>query len=150
MKGIRIYASELKEFESKIIRQNILGRYVNTGSEQYARYLNRESEFLWDNLKADYSSIKRHVNFEYIKNNINLCGKVYLQWDFIPLLPIGRERIFEVDYSTLIENLDKFPQDLYIFDNTFEWLLIQTHETFYNVEDNWIVVDPFNRIIKIL
>lgn len=147
MKGIRMYASELEESESKSIRQSMLGRYVNTGSD--SRYLNHESEYLWDNLKDDYCSLKRHVNFEYIENNIHIYGRVYLQWDFIPILPIGRERVFEVDYSILIDNLDKFPKDLYIFDNTFEWLLIQTHESFYSVDDRWIIVDPSNRIVKV-
>lgn len=40
----------------------------------------------------------------------------------------GKDNIVKLDIEYLIESIDYFPEDIYIFDNDFSWTYIITHE----------------------
>ena len=45
-----------------------------------------------------------------------------------PLWPYPTDSVIVLSPSLLIQLLQALPEDLYVFDSTFEWTLILTHE----------------------
>ncbi|UUZ84074.1 hypothetical protein LJK88_10130 [Paenibacillus sp. P26] len=65
--------------------------------------------------------------------------------DFM-LFHLGRHVVYSVPYGVLMDNLGVFPKDLYIFDETLSWSLIQTHEPQNEPGDRWLIIDPLEHI----
>ncbi len=56
--------------------------------------------------------------------------------------------VFKTGFNKLIDNLNVLPQDLYIFDKTLKWTIIQTHEEQNENGDHWLVYDPCKMLIR--
>lgn len=151
MEGIKSLTRQLGFAESQALRKQIISKFFNTAHEYYPPYCSNDdgiSYYLWDMLKSELYDIRWIANTDFIRRRYKDLQSVYLQWDF-HMLHLGREYVFEVDFNTLLANLNRFPQDLYIFDNTTSWLIIQTHEPQNaNDFDNWIIVDPDGKLSK--
>ncbi|WP_019537414.1 hypothetical protein [Paenibacillus ginsengihumi] len=148
MEGIKPLTRQLEFTESQALRKQIVTKFIDTTHEYYPQYCYNYGCFLWDMLKKELYDIRLIANTDFIRRRYKDLQSVYLQWDF-HMLHLGREYVFEVDFNTLLANLNRFPQDLYIFDNTTSWLIIQTHEPQNaNDFDNWIIVDPDGKLSK--
>jgi len=143
---------ELDEFKKSIevvenehaedIRKRYIKEFVNTKKEYYDKYINKLQEFedgfcytgyLWDCIVES-----QVVDFEFIKSQKNNLADVFVFWDihtkeriFIKdYWKFNKNDILKLDFNTLINNLKYLPEDIYIFDQSFRWTLILTHEYF--------------------
>lgn len=145
LKGIDQFTTRLNREASIKLRESLINKFVNTSHPYYPMYLNGEACFLWDMLKENIiDSIVYHDKNDILNRYLEL-GKVYLQWDF-HFLPIGKEYVFESNFHSIVSNISLLPQDLYIFNDSLDWIIIQTHEDLNINGDNWMIVDPDKKL----
>lgn len=69
-----------------------------------------------------------------------------LFWDYCldeEMMRLGRKYVFELDYDFFAAHIDHFPQDTYIFDQSFQKTLVMTHEGYsYGKKDLWLFHSP--------
>ena len=128
-----------KEKENEI-REKYIDKFINTAKPRYGEMIEQRHKFrdgycylgyLWDYLKNPIV-IKR----EYIEEAAKNLDEVYVFWDiqtceriFIKdYWKLGKETVLRLKFKTLLENYRYLPEDIYIFDDTFSWTLILTHE----------------------
>lgn len=134
-------------------RERFIERFVNTKSEYYRKYCHQADEnvrgFLWDSLKS-YSE-KNRCTQEQAAEFLEKCGGVYFMWDlwrngtmFADKYPnavikadgaeLGRLSADEWNAELEAEKYDcyieypQLPSDIYVFDESFTWCVIFTHE----------------------
>ena len=130
----------LNQSKSNILRNEYINALVNCDSPYYKKYIEQKRMFvdgmcyvgyLWDCL------LNKVVISEYrAKLMLTEKNNIFIMWDIHSC-----ERIFIPDYwkypktsvlyaaewsDSLMSNL---PEDLYLFDETFRWSVIFTHET---------------------
>ena len=125
---------------SQLIRELYIECFVNTQSPHYIEGVQTRipfrdglcyTSYLWDCLKKPKKiSRNKALNLLWERKN------VFIMWDIH-----SEERIFIPNYwkypkeSVLLlevfdeEKLKDLPEDIYIFDDTFSWSVILTHET---------------------
>ena len=130
----------LNSIESNILRKKFVKHFVDTGSDYYKERIERLIEFcdgmcyegyLWDCLSFSTPMTENELS-KFLANKKN----VYVMWDIHSC-----ERILMLNYwkypkdSVLLLNrwiptvMNSLPEDIYIFDDTFTWSAIYTHET---------------------
>ncbi len=144
----------LEEFKKNIIvingseeiflRNQYIQNFILTEKEYYQKYILTMQTFsdgmyyigyLWDCLKE-----VEVIDFTYFQSMVSTLGKIYILWDLH-----SKDRIFVEDYwkfakndillldsSILLDNLYYLPEDIYIFNESFNWTLVLTHEYFDN------------------
>lgn len=135
--------------EADRIRDRYIDRFVDTGSQYYAAYIEMRKRYrdglyyfgyLWDTLKH-----RRVIPEAEILDRPNLAGEaVYAMWDlhseekiFIEdYWKFPREAVLELSYADLIAGLEHLPKDIYIFGRDYTWSLILTHES-WDAHDGW-------------
>lgn len=130
--------------ESSFLREKFINSFINKESNYYKSNILNEEMFsdgmcyrgyLWDCLHhCKNISLRESLTFLETKKNI------YIMWDIH-----SKDRIFIPNYwkypkhsILLIESwsecfLEDLPEDIYLFDETFSWCVIYTHE---EIEDN--------------
>jgi hypothetical protein len=139
---------------AKEIRELYINKFINIDSDYYMTNIKNRRPFsdgecyigyLWDTLK-----VWEKVQFIDLQKCLPSGEqKVLVFWDIHSKEKIlvenywkfGKENIIEIGVNDLLDNLDLFPEDIYIFDQSFEWSIILTHET--EGEDDW----PVSRIV---
>lgn len=126
--------------QSISLRETYIQSFIDTESYHYKTYINILNcysdglcyeGYLWDCLF--HAEV---VNFEYLTKSAAQLGNVYVLWDihskdriWIPdYWKLGKSNVIQLSYGVLMNNLKYLPEDIYIFDNTFTWTLILTHE----------------------
>lgn len=107
--------------------------YTKQINKNVAAQLSSNSDYIWDNLK-NYSRCSEHYCFELIKSK----SQIYLMWDTFDNYEIEdsnywkypRYSILHMTSSDFFKYYNTFPEDLYIFDLTYEWSVILTHEDY--------------------
>ncbi len=130
----------LDSAKSDALRGGYIEKFINTSSNYYKKNIENKTIFsdgecytgyLWDCL------LDKSVILEYEADKI-LQGRrnVFIMWDIHSC-----DRIFIPNYwkypkssvlcaDAWLENLkDDLPEDVYVFDDTFSWSVIYTHET---------------------
>jgi len=87
--------------------------------------------YLWDCLKS-HKVIRQEQFVERIANR----GLVFVMWDIhshdkIPIehyWKFGKSDVLELPGNLLVRNLHNLPDDLYVFDSSYSWTFISTHE----------------------
>ena len=130
----------LPKDQAETIRQLYIETFVDTEMDFYINNIQTLKEFsdgmrytgyLWDCLKNAKSKSKFFCN-----DHLGRQGELYVFWDLH-----SKDRIFIENYwkypidSVLRMNYDELrklendlPEDIYIFDDTFEWSIAYTHE----------------------
>lgn len=140
----------LRRFKEKIeylhgkrkynIREKYIDSFVNINCEHYIKFIKNTAQYidgicykgyLWDcifNLNI--------ITWDDIIAYKEKLLKVMILWDIHPKERIliknywkfGKDSVLEINYEDIIDNINYFPEDVYIFDNSFKWSLILTHE----------------------
>lgn len=130
--GLRIFYREIRPY---------IEAFVDTSSDHYQNYVATLQQFsdgkhytgyLWDNLRPG----RKRITFERLSHEIVLHPKVNVMADNhsrdrvinAPLWPYPTNSVIVLPPSLLIQLLQALPEDLYVFDPTFAWTLILTHE----------------------
>jgi hypothetical protein len=121
-------------------RNEYINRFINTKGEHYIKFIDTVNEYsdgccytgyLWDCLLNPTI-----ITFDEISNYRTQLKNVMVFWDIHSKERIwvddywkfGKASILRLDYGDFLDNLQYFPEDVYIFDDSMEWTLVLTHE----------------------
>ena len=141
---------------AKQLRSEFTERFIDTGCERFQKYRAQTDGytgiFLWDCLRADLKGKFFDHTQEQAAESLKTRGSVYFMWDrwregtvFADDFPnsvikadggdVGRLAVDEWNAELEAEKHDcyiehpQLPSDIYIFDDSFSWFVIFTHET---------------------
>lgn len=114
--------------------------FVNTKNDYYINYIfNRKcysdglcyTGYMWDVFKSS-----KIISYEEAIKKILSKKELFVCWDIHSKENIFIENywqypkrsIIQLSSEEFIETLDKFPEDIYIFDTSFSWTIAFTHE----------------------
>ena len=146
----------LDSTKSDALRCEYINNFINTSSTYYKENIERKTSFsdglcytgyLWDCL------FKPSIISEYRADKfLQKQRRVFIMWDIHSC-----ERILIPDYwkypktkilyaEAWLESFkDTLPEDIYVFDDTFSWSVIYTHETDEKEERYCLFVDKNSR-----
>ena len=135
----------LDNLKSDEIRHKYIQSFVNTGSNYYMERIAQKIEFsdglcytgyLWDCLinpqvisGEQIAQILEDKKSIFIMWDINSCDRIFIPnyWKY------PKSSVLHVD--KWLDDLRKdLPEDIYVFDDTFKWSAVYTHET--DLENN--------------
>lgn len=132
----------LGEEESQGIRKKFIDYFVNQSSGYFKKYISQSQDanqyyvgYLWDSLKEYKRALHKDdlifldaflENRVYVMCDLHSLGRLGNSPDLLPFFP--SDRIGAAKLKDVISALAALPQDVYIFDDTFSWYLILTHE----------------------
>ena len=127
--------------ESEVaLRNNYINKFVDVTKDHYKKYIMTAKEYsdgvcytgyLWECLinstliKFDeVVAYREKLNEVLIFWDIHSKEKIWIDdyWKF------GKDTMLRLDYSDFLDNLEFFPEDVYIFDESLMWSLVLTHE----------------------
>jgi hypothetical protein len=134
----------INKIEGSLLRNRYIQKFILTEKDYYKRYVLSTQTFsdgicytgyLWDCLKE-----VEVIDFNYINSMRNSLEKVYVLWDIHSRDRIliedywkfKKNDILLLDFCVLLDNLDYLPEDIYIFNESFKWTFVLTHEYFDN------------------
>lgn len=130
----------LKEPEISIIRNKYIDKFIDIQSEYYQKYIKKKvmhsdglcyEGYLWDCLRNptkikmdDILSYSSKLDIIMVFWDIHSKDKILINnyWKF------DKDAILQLNYKMLIDNLNYFPEDIYLFDIEYSFSLIITHE----------------------
>lgn len=133
---VRILTPEDRQFA----RDRFIHAFIDTNSDWYIKNIqtvHRCSDgecyegYLWDCLKS-----KRIIDESQFVSGIVRRHQVFAMWDIhsCDKIPIEgywhfeKSAVLEMPGHVLAEGISLLPEDLYIFDGSYSWALIGTHE----------------------
>lgn len=122
------------------VRNRYIETFIDTKGTFYKSYIEPRQKFidgycykgyLWDCLITPIL-----VDQKYIKETLEKLEDVYVLWDIHSCERILIENywkfkkgdVLKLNTKVLISGLEFLPEDIYIFDDSFGWTLIFTHE----------------------
>lgn len=141
----------LPKDRAKLLREDFIKRFVDTNCEYYRKYFASDPTphgFLWDCLNAAGQVVTQEQAAELLER----FERVYFIWDtwregtvFADEYPnsvietsggeLGRLAVGEWNAEIEAEKHDcyiehpQLPSDIYVFDNSFSWCVVFTHES---------------------
>ena len=129
----------MDDSQANTLRNKYIEKFINTNHPYYKEHIQHIQKFsdgycyigyLWDVLISS-----KVIEFDYFKNLV-FINDVYIFWDihtkdriFIEdYWKFKKNDVLKLNYNILLDNLKYLPEDIYIFDETFDWTLILTHE----------------------
>ncbi len=126
--------------DAQYLRSEYIKSFVDVNRKYYKKYIETLSEYsdglcytgyLWDCLKDVMV-----IDLQYIELKSSVVDNVFVFWDIHTKERIftkdywrfGKERVLGLNFNTLLNNLEYLPEDIYIFDKSFKWTLVITHE----------------------
>jgi len=146
---------ELHEFTKKIhffegneknqIRAAYCSSFFNVNSDGFKTAIEKKQKFsdgfcyvgyLWD-----YPVNPAQIEISYLVSEVRKRKDIYVLWDIHSCERIlienywkfGKDDVLLLDGNTLTESLHLLPEDIYIFDSSYTWTMILTHEYFGDV-----------------
>ena len=129
----------LPKDEARKVRANYVRHFVSAGSEQKREFAGIWDEghprcycaYLWEFLKDPVV-----VEFDFAVSMCAVLGPVNVLWDLHSAQRVfikdywkfARDDVLALDYRLLLDNLGFLPEDIYIFDESYRWTLVLTHE----------------------
>lgn len=127
--------------KAKYLRKKYIECFIDTNLDYYINRIQKKSVFsdgicytgyLWDCLKNKFVVSEKEC-FVYIKN----MEFIYIFWDihtndriFIPdYWKYPKEAFLKMKYNEFVRDINTFPEDIYVVNDTFEWSIAFTHET---------------------
>lgn len=128
---------------SNIIREKFISTFIDVKSDHYINYIKNVYQhsdglcydgYLWDCF-VNASSISENESVDILNKQKN----IYIMWDINSSDNIFVENYWKYPKSGIIyddifkqELRKELPEDIYIFDESFSWCVVYTHETDYN------------------
>jgi len=126
--------------EAYNIRNMYIESFIDSGKEHYKKYIQTlrnysdgmcYTGYLWDCLKNPIA-----IDFSYLESRVINLNEIFVFWDIHSKERIliqdywkfGKDNVLKLTFNELLHNLEFIPEDVYIFDNSFKWTLILTHE----------------------
>lgn len=141
---------DLEQFKEKVVilpgkrtetlRKKYIERFIDTKSSHYKEFIEKTAEFsdglcytgyLWDCLYnstqiswEDILSYRDQLKEVYVFWDIHSCERILMEnyWKF------DKRAVMAVDFNDLLGHVDLLPEDIYIFDSSYKWTIILTHE----------------------
>lgn len=130
----------LPQEAAQSLRSEYIKSFMDTQKQYYNKYIDTVNEYsdgacytgyLWDCLKNAIV-----IDLQYIESISNNLNSVYVLWDihtkeriFIEdYWKFGKDSILKLKFAELMKNLEYLPEDIYIFDESFTWTVVLTHE----------------------
>ena len=130
----------LDKEQRNFLRNKYIMTFIDVNSEWYHEWIEKRKRYcdgdcylgyLWDCLKA-----KDLIDKAYIEHLHGQLGQVFVFWDIHSCERIfikdywkfDKDAMLFVDFDVLLQGTKYLPEDIYIFDQTFKWTLILTHE----------------------
>lgn len=137
----------LSQEAAQSLRSEYIKSFIDTQKQYYNKYIDKVNEYsdgmcytgyLWDCLKNALV-----IDLQYIESISNKLNSVYVLWDihtkeriFIEdYWKFGKDSILKLEFAELMKNLEYLPEDIYIFDESFRWTVVLTHE--YVEDKRW-------------
>lgn len=152
MKSRGVCMNILDNLKSDELRAKYIQNFVNTTKDYFVELIERKTEFsdglcytgyLWDCLKnpqviseTEATRILQEKKNIYIMWDIHSCERIFIPnyWKYPKTSVISTEMWSD----SFRENL---PEDIYLFDDTFSWSVIFTHETDEKNNDFYLYVE---------
>lgn len=130
----------LDSTKSDDLRSRYIQRFINTTNDYYVNLVAHQTEFsnglcyigyLWDCLKnpkviseVEASRVLQGKQNLYIMWDIHSCERIYIPnyWKY-PKTSVLTTNTWSDTFKS------ELPEDIYLFDDTFRWSVIFTHET---------------------
>lgn len=130
----------LNEQRSNELRDRYICKFVNVDDKLYQERIQLRHKFidgycylgyLWEYIinsvviEEEYISKKAvRLNNIYVFWDIHSCEKILIKdyWKF------DKDVVLKMNIKTLLLGDNYLPEDIYIFDESFSWTLIKTHE----------------------
>ncbi|WP_094607241.1 hypothetical protein SPSIL_021400 [Sporomusa silvacetica DSM 10669] len=126
--------------ESQYLREKYINSFIDVNREYYKKYIETLNEYsdgtcytgyLWDCLKDVIVT-----DLQYIESKSCVMNNVFVFWDihtkerifYNDYWKFGKKSVLKLGFNTLMNNLEFLPEDVYIFDESFKWTLVITHE----------------------
>lgn len=121
----------LPKKESNSLRDAYIRTFFDTDSVDYRKYhfelyWKQGVGYLWGFLKQPFTS----VHLEDVKQFVQQKEQVLFFWDSSSRVgtEISRKYIYKMQTEILLNQYDRFTDDLYIFDETLTWTAVISHE----------------------
>lgn len=140
---------KLEDFKSKVkvlrkeegngLREKYIEQFINRSGPFWERIEDVHKfkdgycyeGYLWDCMKKpilikeSYVELKAdNIDKVYVFWDINTCERIFIK-DYWKL---DKDAVLKLKFSDLLEGQEHLPEDIYIFDDSFSWTLILTHE----------------------
>lgn len=130
----------MSKVESDRLREEFIREFVDVNDEYYKQYIARRTQYidgecytgyLWDCLRnkelireKDINSLSQVLGDVFVMWDIHTCERIFIEdyWKF------DKDTILKLKFETLLQGEKFLPEDIYIFDETFSWCLVKTHE----------------------
>lgn len=123
------------------LRSKFIAAFIDTGTEYYKEHVEELIQFsdglcyigyLWDCLawpiviteKEAYAELEKHEGPLYVMWDNNSCDRIFIPdyWKY------PKKAIAELTLEEYNALKDTFPEDHYIFNDDFDWMVALTHE----------------------
>lgn len=127
--------------EAYIIRKKYITAFIDTETKYYNQNINKQNQYsdglcydgyLWDcffrfDIKDEFYC-KQYISKKqklYILWDIHSCDKIWIKdyWKY------PKDAVLQMDYSEYLKLNNTLPEDIYVFDESFLWSIVFTHET---------------------
>ena len=122
------------------LRAQYCNKFVNVNEETYQEQITSRHKFidgycylgyLWDYIinpivirEEDITQKAADLSKIYVFWDIHSCERILIKdyWKF------DRDAVLKMNIATLLQGESYLPEDIYIFDESFTWTFIKTHE----------------------
>ena len=136
----KLMVNELELIESNKIREKFINEFVQINSKYYKEHIFKRIKcsdgmcytgYIWGCIRG-----RKLIDYDMAITYIEQFNDVYVMWDinsknriFIPdYWKFEKESILKLNSKLLMNNLQFFPEDIYVFNDTYEWTIALTHE----------------------
>lgn len=130
----------LNNREGDILRKKYIEKFINRTKPSYFELIERMEKFedgycyrgyLWDYMREPIivdrkfiQSLSENINRVYVFWDIHSRERIFIKdyWKF------GKDSVLELSYKDLMQSEEFLPEDIYIFDCSFDWTIVLTHE----------------------
>ena len=123
-----------------VLRCKYIEKFIDTSKDHYDKYIRTVKKFsdgicyegyLWDCIINptvigfdEVIACREKLNKILIFWDINSKDRIFIKdyWKF------GKDSMLRLDFGDFLDNIEFFPEDVYIFDESLEWSLVLTHE----------------------
>lgn len=130
----------LNDEEGRELRKKYIKKFINVNDKSYQEQIQSTHKFvdgycylgyLWDYIKNPIviekiyiDALAQSVDVVYVFWDIHTCERIFIKdyWKF------GKTAVLKLELKTLLAGEKYLPEDIYIFDKSFTWTVIKTHE----------------------
>ncbi len=136
----------LPKGEARDLRRRYIRTFVDTRSKECSDIAEVSARcpaatywsYLWDCLRDPTV-----IDCRFVDGLADSLREVLVLWDLHPDRRVAvqnywkfqKDDVLSLDYNLLLRNLRHLPEDIYIFDRSFGWTLVLTHE--YVDDERW-------------